>query len=78
MISLFAEISTLILLQTPGIKMYVTLLLAFDFKCQRFERTRVTPTSETCLDHVITSCQVKTDTIQTTQSDHFTVLFHNF
>ena len=53
---------------------YETLLLAFDFKCQNFEPTRVTATSSTCLDHVITSYQVKTETIQTTMSDHFTVL----
>ena len=55
-------------------KDYVTLLLAFDFKCQNFEPTRVTPPSSTCLDHVVTSYKVKTDTIQTTMSDHFTVL----
>ena len=50
------------------------MLLAFDFKCQNFEPTRVTATSSTCLDHVITSYQLKTETIQTTMSDHFTVL----
>ena len=53
---------------------YETLLLAFDFKRQNFEPTRITATSSTCLDHVITSYQVKTETIQTTMSDHFTVL----
>ena len=50
------------------------LLLAFEFKCQICEPTRVTPTSSTCLDHVITSYQIETDTIQTTIRDLFTVL----
>ena len=53
---------------------YETLLLAFDFSCQNCEPTRVTATSATCLVHVITRYQVKTETIQTTMSDHFTVL----
>ena len=53
---------------------YEKLLLAFDFKRQNFEPTRVTPTSATCLDHIVTSYQINTETIKTTISDHYTVL----
>ena len=49
-------------------------ILALDFKRQNFEPTRVTPTSATCLDHIVTSYQINTETIKTTISDHYTVL----
>ena len=50
------------------------LLLAYDFKRQNSDPTRVTPTSATCLDHISTSYQINTETIKTTISDHYTVL----
>ena len=53
---------------------YEKLLLAFDFERQNFEPTRVTPTSATCLDHIVTSYQINTETIKTTISDHYAVL----
>ena len=53
---------------------YENLLLAYDFKRQNSDPTRVTPTSATCLDHISTSYQIKTETIKTTISDHYTVL----
>ena len=37
---------------------YKRLLLAFDYKRQSCEPTRVTPTSATCLDHIVTSYQI--------------------
>ena len=52
---------------------YLKLLLAFDFKGQSFESTGVTPTSGTCLDHIVTSYQIKTETIKTTSSYHYRV-----
>ena len=47
--------------------------LAFDFKKQNFEPTRVTPTSATCLDHILTNYQVNTEAIKRTISDHYTL-----
>ena len=52
---------------------YTNLLASYDFQVQNFLPTRVTPTSKTCLDHLITERTVNTETIQTTISDHFTV-----
>ena len=52
---------------------YTNLLAAYDFQVQSFLSTRVTPTSKTCLDHMITERTVNTETIQNTISDHFTV-----
>ena len=52
---------------------YTNLLAAYDFQVQNFLPTRVTLTSKTCLDHMITEGTVNTETIQTTISDHFTV-----
>ena len=52
---------------------YTSLLASYDFQVQNCLPTRVTPTSKTCLDHLITERTVNTETIQTTISDHFTV-----
>ena len=46
------------------------LLTAFDYRKQSFLPTRVTPTSATCFDHVITSFSVSTETVVTSFSDH--------
>ena len=50
------------------------ILAAYDFQVRRFSPTRVTLTSKTCLDHMMTERTVKTETIQTTISDHFIVI----
>ena len=52
---------------------YVNLLLAYGFKVQNLLPTRVTPTSKTCIDHIITTKDQKTETLETTISDHFAV-----
>ena len=44
---------------------------------RNFEPTRVTPTSATCIDHILTRNEVSTETIKTTISDHYTVLATN-
>ena len=54
-------------------KKYVALLEAYDFEIQNKLPTRVTPTSKSCIDHMI-SQNVCTETLPTTISDHFTVL----
>ena len=53
---------------------YENLLLAYNFRRQNSEPTRVTPTTSTCLDHYITSFQATHKTEKTTMSDHYTVL----
>ena len=53
---------------------YENVLRAYDFERQNSEPTRVTPTTATCLDHIITSYPINTMTISTTISDHFTVI----
>ena len=55
-------------------KDYDNRLTAFDYRKQSILPTRVTPTSATCLDHVITSFSVSTETVNTSFSDHYTVL----
>ena len=60
--------------KSKGKSDYEKLPLAFDFKPQIFEPTRVTPTSTTCLDHIVPSYQIDTETIKITISDHYTVL----
>ena len=57
-------------------KKYVALLEAYDFEIQNKLPTRVTPTSKSCIDHMITQNVVCTETLPTTISDHFTVLPH--
>ena len=50
------------------------LLTAYDFQRKNSEPTRVTPTSATCLDHILTRYQTNTETNKTRISDHYTVL----
>ena len=52
---------------------FENLLLAYDFKQQKSDPSRVTPTSATCIDHISISYQMNTETIKTTISDHYTV-----
>ena len=57
-------------------KKYVAILEAYDFEIQNKLPTRVTPTSKSCIDHMITQNVVCTETLPTTICDHFTVLGH--
>ena len=50
------------------------LITADCFKRQILEPTRVTPTSSTCLDHLLTSFPIGHKTIETIFSDHYTVV----
>ena len=52
---------------------YTNLLAAYNFQVRNFLPTRVTPTSTTCLDHMITDRTLNPETILTAISDHFTV-----
>ena len=53
---------------------YENLIAADRFKRQNSEPTRVTPTSSTCLDHLLTRFPVKNESIKTTLSDYYTVV----
>ena len=53
---------------------YENLITAYCFKRQNSEPTRVTPTSPTGLDHLLTRCPVKNETIKTTFSGHYTII----
>ena len=57
-------------------KKYVAFLEAYDCEIQNELPTRVTPTSKSCIDHMITQNVVCTETLPTTNNDHFTVLLH--
>ena len=50
---------------------YTNLLAAYGFAVQNNSPTRVTSTTATCLDHVISSYPIETETIKITISDHF-------
>ena len=50
------------------------MLKAYDFQLRNFQPTRVTPESKTCIDHMILQKDLLTETIETTISDHYSVL----
>ena len=54
--------------------MHENVLRAYDFERQNFEPTRVTLTTATCLDHILTSYPINTMTIRKTISDRSTVI----
>ena len=54
---------------------YENLIQSYEYKNRNFEATRVTATSATFLDHVITSSMVETKTITITISDRYAVKF---
>ena len=54
---------------------YENLIHSYGYRIRNFQATRVTATSATCLDHVITSSMVETKTITITISDHYAVEF---
>ena len=55
--------------ESKQMKDYENLLTAFDYRKQNFLPTRVTPTSATCLDQVIASFSVSTETVNKSFSD---------
>ena len=52
---------------------YTNLLAAYGFKIQNSEPTRVTSTTATCLDHIISSNDINTKTVKITISDHYAI-----
>ena len=70
----FGDFNIDTLVESEEMKDYENLLTAFDYRKQNILPTRVTPTSATCLDHVIASISVSTETVNTSFSDDFTVL----
>ena len=52
-------------------KNYENLLRSFDFQVQNSIPTRVSKNSKSCIDHIITETNIKTETLATTISDHF-------
>ena len=66
------DIDTIV--ESKEMKDYENLLTAFDYRKKNILPDRVTPTSATCLDHVITSFSVSTETLNTSFSDYYTVL----
>ena len=71
---IFGDFNIDTIVESKETKDYENLLTAFDYRKQNNLPTRVTPTSATCLDHVITSFSVSTETVNTSFSDHYTVL----
>ena len=71
---IFGDFNIDTLVESKEMKDYKNLLTAFYYRKQNILLTRVTPTSATCLDHVITSFSVSTETVNTSFSDHYTVL----
>ena len=71
---IFGDFNIDTIVDRKEMKAYENLLTAFDYRKQNILPTRVTPTSATCLDHVITSFSVATETVNTSFSDHYTVL----
>ena len=70
----FGDFNIDTIVESKEMKDYENLLTAYDYRKQNVLPTRVTPTSATCLDHVITSFSVSTETNNTSFSDHYTEL----
>ena len=49
-------------------------MTAYDFGIQKFEPTRMTPLSNTCLVYIVSRERIATTTLRTAISNHFTVL----
>ena len=49
-------------------------IAAFHFNIQKSKPTLLKPNSSSYWDHLVTSCQVNTETIKTRKSDHYTVI----
>ena len=73
---LFGDFNNDTLKDDLDIKKYVALLEGYDFEIQMKLPARVTPTSKSCISHMITQNVVCTETRPATISDHFTVLLH--
>ena len=71
---IFGDFNIDTIVKSKEMKDYENRLTAFDYRKQNILPTRVTPTSATCLDHVITSFSVSTETVITSFTDHYTVL----
>ena len=73
-IVLFGDFNIDSLKHTFDKRTYENVLSAYDYKRVNSEPTRLTPTSSTCIDHLITFYHVEHKTINATISDHFLVL----
>ena len=71
---IFGDFNIDTLVESTEKKNYLDLLASFSYENQNFEPTRVTATSSTSLDHVSATKPLQTETIQTTISDHYTLL----
>ena len=71
---IFGDFNIDTIVKSKEMKDYENRLTAFDYRKQNILPTRVTPMSATCLDHVITSFSVSTETVITSFIDHYTVL----
>ena len=72
-IIVFRDLNTDTMVESCDLSMYKNLLICYSLSIRNFLSTRVTATSATCLDHVITSCLVNTKTLKLTISDHYAV-----
>ena len=66
------QILTLIQSRRAKISRITRLSTPLSFMRQNSKPSRVTPNTETCLDHLSTSFSVKNETIKTTFNDHYT------
>ena len=55
------------------VKNYKNLLENFGLQCNNLEPTRVTATTSTCIDHMISNSQYENKTIESNISDHFPI-----
>ena len=71
---IFGDFNIDTLVNDTDSKNYKNLLMAFGFEVQNNLPTRITINSKSCIDHIITQKNTQTDTIETTISDHFTIM----
>ena len=68
---IFGDFNIDILKKEKRTKNYENLLRSFDFQVQNSMPKRITKYSKSCIDHIITETNIKTETLATTISNHF-------
>ena len=72
---IFGDFNIDTLIDVTDSRKYTNLLKAFGCEIRSILPTRITTISKSCLDHIITqNNNIQTDTIETSISDHFTVM----
>ena len=71
---IFGDFNIDILINEENKNVYESLLAAYNFRIRNYLPTRIQRLTQPCINHVITGDHVEITTLQTTISDHFSVI----